>query len=386
MLPLLKFRRARVAATVAANLETRGKFAGVKNPVNGIAPGQSVMHRRERYSMMGRRTILRHASSLSLSLSSVAPFSRNEMHRHCQKEPTPQHQTMTLQCFGSLKSSSGNNDPIRRSLSFYNDPPSNFGSGGGNSQQTPTMVSPAYTVYGEEIAFTLKAIPPEYRVLPSGTVILDASKRGRLLFEWTPMAGHDDGTGKKRYRWNASTRFALTAEEAGCLMARIDRGDPSVEFSRRVSGDLSPTGQSVDKIFLAKTIGLESTTTSAEAEGSSGITKNDGISLLVDYVDPDNHRFGQIPHPLPAGGGGPGAFGNEGMRGPLEIRLMVGEYQVLRSIIDYSIPKLVGWSTMLDRNVEQAISKSIEGGGIQREGGGRYGGNSPHNYQGGGSY
>ena len=57
---------------------------------------------------------------------------------------------------------------------------------------------------------------------------------------------------------------------------------------------------------------------------------------------------------------------------------MVGEYKVLRTIIEYSIPKLVGWSTMFDRNVEQAASKSV---GNQRGG---YSGGSPHNYQGGG--
>jgi hypothetical protein len=61
---------------------------------------------------------------------------------------------------------------------------------------------------------------------------------------------------------------------------------------------------------------------------------------------------------------------------------MVGEYQVLRSIIEYSIPKLVGWSTMFDRDIEQAVDKSIQGGGSQRN---DYGGSSPHNYQSGGS-
>ena len=72
-------------------------------------------------------------------------------------------------------------------------------------------------------------------------------------------------------------------------------------------------------------------------------------------------------------------------KGPFEIQLMVGEYQVLRSIIEYSIPKLVGWSTMFDRNVEQAVSKSVQSGGNQQRGG--HSGGSPHNYQGsGGGY
>ena len=308
---LLKFRRARAVTTgVAANLEKCIRVASNGNLANGVTLG--AMHHRERFCMIGNGAVVRHASSMSLS--KFAHFPGNEMQKHLRKTPLPQR-TTDLQWFGYKIFSNGNKEPSRRSFSFYNDPPSNYGNDGGNI----TMGSPAYTVYGEEIAFTLKAIPPEYRVLPSGTMILDASKRGRLLFEWTPMAGgHDDdaggwGGGNKRYQWNASARFALTAEEAGSLLARIDRGDASVEFSRRVSGDFSPTGQGVDKVFVARAIGLESSLSDAEADGETGATKNDGISLLMDYVDPENHRFGEIPHPLPAGGSGPGAFGNEGM-------------------------------------------------------------------------
>eukprot|EP00535_Pseudo-nitzschia_heimii_P006536 CAMPEP_0197177210 /NCGR_PEP_ID=MMETSP1423-20130617/2907_1 /TAXON_ID=476441 /ORGANISM="Pseudo-nitzschia heimii, Strain UNC1101" /LENGTH=294 /DNA_ID=CAMNT_0042626731 /DNA_START=89 /DNA_END=974 /DNA_ORIENTATION=- len=283
---LLRFRRATAAA--AANLETRGGVAVVVaaattttwNPANGIAP-TAVRPRR--------------ASS-----SSFARFSRTEPRKHRRNAlPSSARRTTTVQspprfAFGSEAPGvgvgggvGGKDDPGRRSFSFYNDPPSDRGNAGATAT---TMGSPAYTVYGEETAFALKAIPPEYRVLPSGTVILDASKRGRLLFEWTPTAG--GGSGDRRYRWDASARFALTAEEAGSLIGRIDRGDPSVEFSRRIPGDSSPTGRGVDKVLVAK-----------PAETDVG-GKADGICLLMDYVDPENRRFGEIPHPLPAGGGG----------------------------------------------------------------------------------
>ncbi len=117
-------------------------------------------------------------------------------------------------------------------------------------------------------------------------------------------SGQDDGngygSGNRRYRWDASTRFALTAEEAGSLLAKLDRGDPSVEFSRRVSGKQMGQ-QSLDKVFIAKPINVEE-------------KKNDGISLLVDYVDPENHQLGQVPHPQRSGdGAGGGAFGDVGL-------------------------------------------------------------------------
>ena len=213
--------------------------------------------------------------------------SRRETH---QKSPVQLSQRTSPRSAFEINQSFANH--TRRSFSFYNDPP-------GYGQQ-PNMGAPAYTVYGEEIAFTLKAIPPEFRALPSGTVILDASKRGRLLLEWTPLAsGHDDdngyGSGNKRYRWDASTRFALTAEEAGSLLAKLDRGDPSVELSRRLSGE------NLHKVFIAKPIELKD-------------QKNDGVSLLVDYVDPDNHQLGQVPHPQRGSGGeAGGAFGDAGL-------------------------------------------------------------------------
>lgn len=364
-----------VAVSVVTNPEAHSSIVAI------IYSGVSSMNTVENLFMTENRAVLRQSSTSSLT--SATRFSRKDMRNHWRRATSLQRTIVPE--YSNSKVSSSRDDYIQRFLSFYNDHPSNYGSSRGNSQQPTIMGSPAYTVYGEEIAFTLKAILPEYRTLPNGTIILDASKRGRLLFEWTPMAGgHDDNGGNKRYQWDASTRFALTAEEAGSLLARLDRGDPSVEFSRRISGNGSPTGRNVDKVFLAKTIELKSTTSDAAGENKSSATKNDGIALLVDYVNPECHRFGEIPHPLPAGSSG--AFGNKGTVGPLEIHLMVGEYHVLRSIIQYSLPKLVGWSTMFDQNIEHAVAKSVENGGNQRVGGGKYGVSSPHNYQGSGSY
>jgi hypothetical protein len=292
-----------------------------------------------------------------------------------------------------------NNNKGRRHLSFYSGDSSSSNSYSNNSN--PNMGNPSYIVYGEEIAFSVKAIPPEFRALPSGTVVLDASKRGRLMFEWTPLSTQPGYGDKKSYAWDKTTRFALTAEEIGSLLARLDRGDTSVEYTRRIGNDnyQNSTGLTLDKIFIAKLIDLQEQEQDqsvvvekggAGAGSGSGVKvekKNDGISLLIDYVDADTgHQFGNILHP-------PSEI-HDGVRGPFEIRLMVGEYRVLRSIIEYSIPKLIGWSTMFDKNIEQSITKSINtqqggggGGGSSNNnnnnrgvGGGGFGGSSPHNY------
>ena len=306
----------------------------------------------------------------------------------------------------------------RRYLSFYS-AGSDSGGQNSNANSNPNMGNPAYIVYGEEIAFSVKAIPPEFRTLPSGTVILDAGKRGRLMFEWTPLSSQPSFGDKKAYAWDKTTRFALTAEELGSLLARLDRGDTSVEYTRRMANDhfQNSTGLTLDKIFIAtvneiqeqeeqvpvkkeeQPVAEEGTETETETETKIGtetetgtgtgsavvkVKKNDGITLLIDYVDADTgHQFGNILHPPSAP--------HDGIRGPFEIRLMVGEYRVLRSIIEYSIPKLIGWSTMFDKNIEQSITKSVnaqqQGGGggggnnnNNQGGGGGYGGSSPHNY------
>jgi len=303
----------------------------------------------------------------------------------------------------------------RRCLSFYSAGSDSSGQNS-NANSNPNMGNPAYIVYGEEIAFSVKAIPPEFRTLPSGTVILDAGKRGRLMFEWTPLSSQPSFGDKKAYAWDKTTRFALTAEELGSLLARLDRGDTSVEYTRRLANDhfQNSTGLTLDKIFIAtvneiqeqeeqvpikeeeQPVAEEGTENETETETETKIgtgtgtgsavvkvKKNDGISLLIDYVDADTgHQFGNILHPPSAP--------HDGIRGPFEIRLMVGEYRVLRSIIEYSIPKLIGWSTMFDKNIEQSITKSVnaqqQGGGggggnnNNNQGGGGYGGSSPHNY------
>mmetsp|Transcript_16058 Transcript_16058/g.28866 ORF Transcript_16058/g.28866 Transcript_16058/m.28866 type:complete len:151 (+) Transcript_16058:3-455(+) len=58
-------------------------------------------------------------------------------------------------------------------------------------------------------------------------------------------------------------------------------------------------------------------------------------------------------------------------RGPLHIDLMVGEVHVLKSIVQYSLPRLTGWSDMMDHSMEEAIRKST----------GPTNHSSPHNYQ-----
>ena len=70
----------------------------------------------------------------------------------------------------------------------------------------------------------LKMIPPSYRLVKGESIVPDTSKKGKLLFEFTPRSGSGS------YSWPDQVRFALSAEEAGLVCSQL----PSfpVEFSR----------------------------------------------------------------------------------------------------------------------------------------------------------
>jgi hypothetical protein len=123
-----------------------------------------------------------------------------------------------------------------------------------NASSSSMKMNPSYQVYGEESALTIKAMLPEFRVFGAGTVVLDSRKRGRLLFEWTPR--NADG----KFNWDGPMRFALSAEEAGLLLARIPSLQPT-EFVRKAAtassgsqsqfSDVSMSVDAAEKVFRA---------------------------------------------------------------------------------------------------------------------------------------
>jgi hypothetical protein len=106
----------------------------------------------------------------------------------------------------------------RRSFSFYStNQPGNTNYNNNNNRSTSRFSAPVYQIFGEESAFGLRAILPDFRLLDSGTIVLNKGGRGKVLLQWTPRGA--DG----KYQWDNSTRFALTPEEAASVfLARLD--------------------------------------------------------------------------------------------------------------------------------------------------------------------
>jgi hypothetical protein len=103
---------------------------------------------------------------------------------------------------------------------------SSTAAGGG----TGLNANPSYQIYGENTAFTMKCIMPGFRIVGNRTVIMETSKKGRLLLEFTPRQAHDNA----KFAWDRSLKFALSAEEIGTLVARLSTLQP-VEFARQTA-------------------------------------------------------------------------------------------------------------------------------------------------------
>ena len=48
---------------------------------------------------------------------------------------------------------------------------------------------------------------------------------------------------------------------------------------------------------------------------------------------------------------------------PLEVTLQAGEFEVIKSIFQTSIPYILGWNTTMDIASAAAMSKGMSGGG-----------------------
>lgn len=178
-------------------------------------------------------------------------------------------------------------------------------------------VYPAYRVYAENVAFIIKAIPPEVKVVGRSQAN-EISEKGRLLLEFVGRQGPGG-----KFEWTRPLRFALSPEEAGLVLARLKGGLP-IELNRQTRSDDDQYG----------VMGLQKVLRVMPASDGS-------VQMICDFeVDGIG---GQTPPSSKEG------------QGPFELSLMVGESQVLQSILEYSIPRLIGWAPMLDQAIQQSF-------------------------------
>mmetsp|Transcript_59750 Transcript_59750/g.172434 ORF Transcript_59750/g.172434 Transcript_59750/m.172434 type:complete len:260 (-) Transcript_59750:88-867(-) len=190
---------------------------------------------------------------------------------------------------------------------------------------------PSYQVYGDETSLSFKLIPPEFRAVSQGKTII-LNKKGRLFLEWVPKGPEG------RFLWDRPLRFALSPEEMGLLLTRMKQNQP-IELHRKGRTDHFGFGSSqvphqhheedggLLKVFRAEPL------------------KTGDVKMSCDYEL--DGRGGQQP-----------ATEMES-QGPLSVELTAGEVQVVQSIVEYSLPRLTGWSHLLDHSMEQAFAQCL---------------------------
>lgn len=92
---------------------------------------------------------------------------------------------------------------------------SNGGSYGG-TPNGPLRSQPQYAIFGEKTMLSIKMIPPVFRCLKNGSLVLDQNKKGRILLEWSPRGDSGKATTGRQFQReiqlniNSSILFSFT--------------------------------------------------------------------------------------------------------------------------------------------------------------------------------
>ena len=180
---------------------------------------------------------------------------------------------------------------------------------------------PQYSLFGGETCLTFKASMPTFKRAGGDGIALQ--QKGKIAMEFTPFQGN-------RWQWNDSTALFLTPEEVGLLLSQLPHYPVSIV--RRDPG----------------TNKMEGTETVITSNGDNGdfskvltITpKESVISFEIDYTQ--RGKGGQV-HGFPR-----------------NIDVQLGEWEVVRSLLQESIPYLLGWRRMLEISTQNSLSKIDE--------------------------
>eukprot|EP00571_Detonula_confervacea_P017319 CAMPEP_0172297456 /NCGR_PEP_ID=MMETSP1058-20130122/473_1 /TAXON_ID=83371 /ORGANISM="Detonula confervacea, Strain CCMP 353" /LENGTH=287 /DNA_ID=CAMNT_0013006613 /DNA_START=50 /DNA_END=913 /DNA_ORIENTATION=+ len=207
------------------------------------------------------------------------------------------------------------------------------------SMGMPRRGFPQYTIFGPDSALSVRAVLPQFKRAGNDGVSVD--RRGKLVLEFIPR--NNTGAG---FSWQDKTLFSLSVEEVGLVLSQLPGN--SMELSHPTYNASSPNdgyggdGQDTNVTQLSGEV-VEKVMTVEPGEGAT-------LTFKVDYMK-----------------GGVGGQTPPGMEGlpttPLEVTIQAGEFEVLKSICQTSIPYILGWNTCMDIASAAAISKGVSGGG-----------------------
>lgn len=176
----------------------------------------------------------------------------------------------------------------------------------------------------------VKTMLPKFRIFGRGVLGADFNKPGRLLLEWVPRSA--DGKADRDH----IIRFGLSPEECGFVLDQLPKSQ-EVFFLRRIPSDKDGYGSgppsNPDKVLYI-------------TPGQGGM-----VSFKVDFEL--DGVGGQVSG---------GLNGQPDLIGPLEVVVQAGEFQVILSLIQSSLPYLTGWTTSMEVALQHEIAEAIQEG------------------------
>ena len=215
-----------------------------------------------------------------------------------------------------------------------------FAGGGGAAAAAPSAAYTSWDVYKSKAALSARVIRPRWRAVGPSASAVALDREGVFLFELAPAAPDGGGgggasslpgpsaPGTRRYDWASKLNVALSVGELGAILA--DPDGPHEFFHDPQKG--------------------------RDGEGATR-------KVVRWAASPDGRAYFfqlTVTGGGGGGGGGGGPSGGGGARQSVSVPVSKGELYVLRRLVDFSIPYLLGF--------DAAFAEMVAGGG--GEGGG----------------
>ena len=222
----------------------------------------------------------------------------------------------------------------------------------GNTSFTPSRAFPQYSIYGDDALLTVKPLLPTFKLAASNGVALD--RKGKIMMVFTPRTpptGSSTGAQAAAaggFRWQEQITIALTVEEVGLLVNQL----PSYEVE--VCRDGPRPGSAVEEGTGNMEYGMNRFSAAQISDAPDKVltvTPGDGatVSFKIDFV-----RDGV--------GGQISPVDDNSHNAPLEVVAQAGEFEVVKRILESSVPYLLGWTTMMDIGVASMMRIGFNGG------------------------
>jgi len=217
------------------------------------------------------------------------------------------------------------------------------------SSYTPSRAFPQYTIFGDDALLSVKPLLPTFKPASRDGVALD--RKGKIMMAFTPRLD-SDGSGVGGFRWDDQITIALAVEEVGLLINQL----PSYEVEICRDGPRPGTTEGTGNMQYGMNSGAaqegggvqisdapDKVLTARPGEGAT-------VSFKIDFV-----RDGV--------GGQISPVDNNSHHAPLEVVVQAGEFEVLKRIMESSIPYLLGWTSMMDIGIASMMRSGSDGGG-----------------------